>query len=705
MQRISMRRLLVIAALGASVSCVPLPALAEEVAQDQQPVAVTATQAPEQTTAEPSTKTQTGEEQAPIISETAPDTQSYGQDPSVPALEPTQAVGTEESVSIVTVPESSLTIDPEDKNPAQQSSTLSTNAKAAPLPPATTTSASGAGDAAGTATPASTPATDPAATDSKDSSSTTNTDSKDSTPTTDPANTDSKDTKGTDTKTQDPVEEDKGSNVYRIYNPYTGEHFYTENLDEAKTNVSLGWRYEGVGWVAPSKSGEKVWRLYNPYAGDHHYTSSTTERDALVKAGWKAEGYGWLSGGDLSVLRQYNQYAKSGTHNFTLSKKENDALVKAGWKAEGSAWSALTSTANEVTPFWVGGPSGRWWVQRDGSYAQGRVITPNEDGNPGIYALATSGNGHVVRGAEKVGNDLVVANRNTGELVKATGWWVNSAPTGGLERYFLYDTGKGYSAAKTGRFTNGGYAAYGVPGKGYVLRGRMRLGNGVLLADNDGRLFEKTGFQWFKAADEGSSSYYYMGNYCTNSLIGARIGYFSSGSKHYYADSYTGRIQRNANVWVSGRGWYRAGNNGVLHVSAQYTDMFQKAQQYSSATGYLLLVDRNWNRVAIYNGSYQDWYPVKEWRCTTGAAGTRTPTGSYKIGSRGYVFGNGFSCYYWTQFNGEVLFHSVLYYPGTRNVMDGRLGINASHGCVRLDINNAKWIYDNVPKNSRVIVF
>ena len=33
--------------------------------------------------------------------------------------------------------------------------------------------------------------------------------------------------------------------------------------------------------------------------------------------------------------------------------------------------------------------------------------------------------------------------------------------------------------------------------------------------------------------------------------------------------------------------------------------------------------------------------------------------------------------------------------------MDGRVGIPLSHGCVRLQIDNAKWIYDNIPRGTK----
>ena len=129
----------------------------------------------------------------------------------------------------------------------------------------------------------------------------------------------------------------------RLYNPNSGEHFYTANTAEKDYLVSLGWVYEGNGWNAPEKSSSPVYRLYTPNAGDHHYTMNANERDMLVKLGWKYEGIAWYSDDEKAVplYRQYNPNAKSGSHNYTSSKEENNYLVSIGWKAEGIAWYGL----------------------------------------------------------------------------------------------------------------------------------------------------------------------------------------------------------------------------------------------------------------------------------------------------------------------------------------------------------------------------
>lgn len=139
-----------------------------------------------------------------------------------------------------------------------------------------------------------------------------------------------------------PVQAGSELNMYRLYNPNSGEHFYTSSPNEKNTLTSLGWTDEGIGWVAPD-SGAPVYRLYNPNAGDHHYTLDTNEKNTLVSLGWKDEGIGWHS--DLAktipVYREYNPNALAGAHNYTTSLDEHQNLVRIGWHDEGTGWYAL----------------------------------------------------------------------------------------------------------------------------------------------------------------------------------------------------------------------------------------------------------------------------------------------------------------------------------------------------------------------------
>lgn len=133
--------------------------------------------------------------------------------------------------------------------------------------------------------------------------------------------------------------------MYRIYNPNSGEHFYTSDKVEKDHLVSLGWKYEGIGWKAPTISNYPVYRLYNMYGGEHHYTISVDEKNNLVKLGWKYEGIGWFSAdpndsNSVPLLREYNPNAFSNNHNYTTNANEHNWLVGLGWKDEGKAWYA-----------------------------------------------------------------------------------------------------------------------------------------------------------------------------------------------------------------------------------------------------------------------------------------------------------------------------------------------------------------------------
>ena len=128
--------------------------------------------------------------------------------------------------------------------------------------------------------------------------------------------------------------------MLRLYNPNSGEHFYTSSEKEKKTLEKAGWNFEGVAWEGPSWSATPVYRLYNPNVGEHHYTPSEKERDKLVKLGWKDEGIGWYSDDKKGtpLYRLYNPNATTGNHHYTTSKKERDKLVKIGWNDEGIGW-------------------------------------------------------------------------------------------------------------------------------------------------------------------------------------------------------------------------------------------------------------------------------------------------------------------------------------------------------------------------------
>jgi lipoprotein-anchoring transpeptidase ErfK/SrfK len=119
---------------------------------------------------------------------------------------------------------------------------------------------------------------------------------------------------------------------------------------------------------------------------------------------------------------------------------------------------------------------------------------------------------------------------------------------------------------------------------------------------------------------------------------------------------------------------------------------------------YYIKVNKKENVVNVYTVDSEGAYsvPFKAMLCSTG---TSTPkTGSkYKITSyrtlwnklKGNVYGQ-----YAVQITGNILFHSVPYTKRDNTSLEyweyDKLGTKASLGCIRLAVEDAKWIYDNI---------
>ena len=127
---------------------------------------------------------------------------------------------------------------------------------------------------------------------------------------------------------------------------------------------------------------------------------------------------------------------------------------------------------------------------------------------------------------------------------------------------------------------------------------------------------------------------------------------------------------------------------------------------------YFIEVDTGNQVVTVYQKDDDGEYTriVRRFVCTTGKTeGTEedpaspTPSGTWKMGARERFgkFANFAGEYsrYWTQIVGGIYFHSIMF--GDRDVNELKkspfrnLGKNASHGCIRLYVEDAKWLYYN----------
>ena len=216
-------------------------------------------------------------------------------------------------------------------------------------------------------------------------------------------------------------------------------------------------------------------------------------------------------------------------------------------------------------------------------------------------------------------------------------------------------------------------------------------------------------------------------------------GWYNSGGTWYYMD-YDGVMQTGwteidgywyymnddgamQTGWKSISGYwyylYEDGSmaTGVIYVNGHHYDMGEsggmvdntsiKAQGYSSSTNYLIMIDRSNYRLYVYTGSKGNWSLYKDYPMSDGAS---TPNGEFNMGIKQMSFGEdkGYSCWYASQIQGNYLIHSVGYSPGSQNpadIIDGRMGVTISHGCIRLEIENAKWIYYNVPSGTKIVIY
>ena len=133
-----------------------------------------------------------------------------------------------------------------------------------------------------------------------------------------------------------------------------------------------------------------------------------------------------------------------------------------------------------------------------------------------------------------------------------------------------------------------------------------------------------------------------------------------------------------------------------------------------SPVPFAITVDVNNQVTTVYgrdeNGDYT--VVIRQMLCSTGTKAAPSDVGDWVLSGRTarwcYFPKWGGHAQYWTKINGSIAFHSVIY--NTVNTMDlsvksyKNLGRRASHGCIRLTVADARWIYENVGKGTVVTI-
>lgn len=203
-------------------------------------------------------------------------------------------------------------------------------------------------------------------------------------------------------------------------------------------------------------------------------------------------------------------------------------------------------------------------------------------------------------------------------------------------------------------------------------------------------------------------------NYCKNSGISAN---YSEG----WNNTPAGRVYMSNGAYlagwhtIDGTRYYFDPRTGVMATGWKYVDGLKYyfnsdgsfCQDVRDVLGpqdsYYLTVNCTTNTIMVYakddSGAYN--IPVFAMICSSSAGGV-TPSGTFTIQRlqawrelMGPVWGQ-----YCSRITGNYLFHSVWYYqngnPNTQSVAQyNNLGKSVSHGCIRLTVADAKWIFDN----------
>ena len=127
-----------------------------------------------------------------------------------------------------------------------------------------------------------------------------------------------------------------------------------------------------------------------------------------------------------------------------------------------------------------------------------------------------------------------------------------------------------------------------------------------------------------------------------------------------------------------------------------------------------ITVDVNNQVVTVYSRDAEGEYTVvvRQMICSSGTKKNPSSIGDFTLNGRKarWCFFPKWGDYaqYWTQITSEIAFHSVIYARVDTKSLSiksyNMLGQRASHGCIRLLVSDAKWIYDNVGKGTVVTI-
>lgn len=147
-------------------------------------------------------------------------------------------------------------------------------------------------------------------------------------------------------------------------------------------------------------------------------------------------------------------------------------------------------------------------------------------------------------------------------------------------------------------------------------------------------------------------------------------------------------------------------------AQAKQISMYSRCVAANSKTGYCLVISKSQHICAVYKKSGRKWKQYASFYVTVGRNGC-TRSGTFTTGKKSYYKDfRSSTAFYVVSLKGGAsgYLHSTLYRKGSRSInkatyIDNRTGVDASAGCVRFARWNMYWIYTNIPKGTKVVIF
>ncbi|MCL2350422.1 MAG: L,D-transpeptidase [Defluviitaleaceae bacterium] len=143
-------------------------------------------------------------------------------------------------------------------------------------------------------------------------------------------------------------------------------------------------------------------------------------------------------------------------------------------------------------------------------------------------------------------------------------------------------------------------------------------------------------------------------------------------------------------------------------LTAAHLENFVNEKSYTSPTDFLILTEINRQKVHIFEGAEGAWVHARSFDCSTGRNTSPTTRGIFSLTDRGpwfYSHRLTSGAKYWIRFNNHYLFHSTpMDENGVTMADEDVVGERRSNGCVRLLLPDIKWIYENIPDKTTVVI-